>query len=179
MNKVTPINRALRPVQKRHGQVATNTEEIGQVEELLQNYQSREQNQQIASVQQQFTDAVAQLNAKFETHSRETESQLSSMQNLLEAEKQNNLAAIDNLKSLFDGNYQVMAGLATRYEDEQAYVKNELLQGSNTLEERIAAMHQDSADRFEELRSAMEQAKLEERSRFAQALRALADSLYK
>lgn len=179
MNKVTPINRALRPVQEQDEKVAASNDELGQVQELLQNYQSREQSQQVASVQQQFTDAVAQLNAKFETHSRATELQLSAMQNLIEVEKQNNLAAIDNLKSLFDGNYQVMSGLATRYEDDQAYVKNELLQGSNTLEERIAVMHQDSADRFEELSNAMEQAKVEERSRFAQALRALADSLYK
>lgn len=177
MNKVTPINRALRPPNGPTGQVAANTDELGQVQGLLQTYDAREQGQQVAMVQQQFSDAVSQLNAKFDTHYRATELQLSSMQKMIESDRQNNLASIDNLKSLFDGNYQVMSGLATRYENDQAYVKNELLQGSATIEERIAVMHQESADRFEELRSAMEQAKQDERSRFALALRALADSL--
>lgn len=177
MSKVTSINRALRPVRGQRGQAASRRDEMGQVQELLDNYQSREQDQQVGALHQHFTEVVAQLNEKFDNQSRETGLQISHMQNMLDSERQNTLSAIDNLKSLFDGNYTVMADLANRYESEQEYVKQEIQHGSLSFEDKLARLHQESTDRFNEIRYSLERAQTEERLRFAHALRELADSL--
>ena len=177
MNKVTSINRAIRPDRGQRGQAAPRRDEIGQVQELLDNYQARDYDQQLGALHQHFTDAVAQLNDKFDNQSRETRLQVEYMQSMLDSERQNTLSAIDNLKSLFDGNYAVMADLANRYETEQEYVKQEIHHGSLSFEEKLAQLHQESTDRFNEIRYTLERAQTEERLRFAHALRELADSL--